>query len=206
MTDKDRKFIYEYLKCRNPIQAYMVAFNVEKHEITDEHYRMLRRADINAEIKRLLNENVEQPSIDVVAKDYVNFLIKGAFADIGDFIEFQEVEEPKFNPDGSVMVNIDTGEPITTKRNKLRIKDSKYLDTGLIKSATNGKDGIKVELYDKLACWTKLQEYFNWASEANIENNLNTQILEAIKGKIEVNWKENEDEYKELHEALKKDE
>jgi len=205
LTEQENKLIEEYLKCRNPEQAYMRAYGVKREEVGARAVTVLRKGEIQDEIKRLLNEHVPD-DINVIAKDYVNFLVKGAFADIGDYVEFKTVEEPKYNPDGSVMVDIDTGEPVTTKRNKVVVKNSDYLDTSVIKNISNGKDGVKIELYDKLTCWAKLQEYFNWVSEANVENNLNMQILEALKGSIESNWADKDDEYKELHEALKKDE
>jgi hypothetical protein len=205
LTERENKFVIEYLKCRNPEQAYMRAFEVPRDEVKNEAKKLIKKAEIQKEIKNLIEEHVPD-EINVIAKDYVNFLVKGAFADIGDYVEFKTVEEPKYNPDGSIMVDIDTGEPVYTKRNKVVVKNSDYLDTSIVKNISNGKDGVKIELYDKITCWAKLQEYFNWVSEANVENNLNMQILEALKGSIESNWEDKDDEYKELHEALKKDE
>ena len=130
--------------------------------------------------------------------------MRGAFADIGDYLTFDVEEVPEYNPDGTVKVDLDTGRPITHKVNRIRLGDSKKLDTSLITSISNGRDGVKLQLVDKLQCWEKLQKFFGWADDSNIKENLNTQILKAIAGKIDENW-DSTDEYADLHEALNKD-
>ena len=202
MTDQEQKFVEEYVRTRNVVQAYMKAFNKRREEFKLEPMQVFNKPEVQKEIENELYKKESKPFVS--DKDYINFLVRGAFADIGDYMTFKVEEVPDYNTDGTIKIDIDTGEPITRKVNKVYVNNSDTLDTSLITSITNGKDGIKIALVDKMQCWNKLQEHFGWRSDENVRENLSQEILKAIAGQIVDNW-DGEDEYSELRIALKKD-
>ena len=203
VTEQETRFVFEYLKLRNISQAYMKAFGCDKDTARKEGRKLYKRKDIQ---EKIVSERTQLAvNYDVDVKDYVEFLVNGAFADIGNYVRFGQEEIPEYQPDGTLLVNPDTGEPITRKVNRVYLEHSDKVDTSLITDISNGKDGVKLKLVDKMQCWNKLQEFFGWTDESNVKETLNNQILLAIAGKINDNWNKDEDVYDELHEALRKD-
>lgn len=203
MTDQEKKFVEEYVRTRNVVQAYMNAYKKRREEFKLEPMQIFTKPEVQKEIEKELYKKEAKPFVS--DKDYINFLVRGAFADIGDYMTFKVEEVPDYNTDGTVKIDIDTGEPITRKVNKVYVNNSDTLDTSLITSITNGKDGVKITLVDKMQCWNKLQEHFGWVCDENVKENLSQEILKAIAGQIADNWNGDEDEYAELRATLKKD-
>lgn len=203
LNEKEEVFVSEYLKSRNILQSYMRAFGVDKDTARKESRKFFRQKHIQDSIFEYKAQLEGDYNIDV--KEYIEFLLKGAFADVGDYVKFGQEEVPQYNSDGTVMIDLDSGEPITRKVNRVYLANSGDVDTSLITDISNGKDGVKIKLVDKMMCWNRLQEFFGWADDNNIKENLNTQILKALAGRVADNWNSDEDVYEELHEALGKE-
>lgn len=205
MLDKnEEKFAQEYARLRNAKQAYMNVYEIEEKELGNKPFELLAKPEVKEHLERYMK--IDEVENTVSEKDYINFLIRGAFADLGNYISFKEEEIPQYNQDGTVIVNPDTGEPIVRKSNRIHVKDSSKVDTSLVSAIRSGKDGVLIQLVDKMTCWTKLKEYFGWVSEDNVRENLNDDILEAIAGKIKDSYDKDEDIYDDIRETLRKEE
>lgn len=204
LEEKEELFVQEYIKLRNPEQAYTNAFGVEISKVGNKPYKLLKRKDIAERYAELKELKDIDPGIGV--KDYINFLVRGACADLSNYLEFDVEYIPELNPDGTVKVNVDTGEAVVRRSNKLYIKSCKNADMSLIEGISNGKDGVKITLVSKMECWRRLNELFGWTVDSKTKNALNTKILEAIAGRIGENWGEGKDEYDDLHETLNREE
>ncbi len=100
--------------------------------------RMLRNAKVKQEIDRLTNECLEEQEINskLLSKRIFQKYIDIAFADITDYITFGKQErEGEFGP---------------YTVNYVDLKDSNNVDGGLISEVSQGKDGIKIKLQDKM--------------------------------------------------------
>lgn len=202
ITKQEEKFAQEYNRLRNAKQAYINAFDVTAEEAQIKCWHLLEKQGIKDYLKRY--EKVEEARVS--EKDYIDFLIRGAFADLGNYISFKNEELPQYNEDGTMRVDVDTGEPIVKKVNRIYIKDSDKVDTSLISAIRSGKDGVLVQLVDKMTCWNKLCEYYGWKSENNVRENLNDGILEALTGQIKASFEKDEGIYDDLRETLRKEE
>ena len=143
--------------------------------------------------------------MDVNPNLYVETLLKGASADIGDYIEFREEDVPILDADGSQMHDPDTGEPLYKKVNKMHLTDSAFVDTGVVTGIKQGRDGISITLVDKLKCLELLRKYFNWGEEQQTDSKDTDSIINAINGKTKDVWGDGSSEDDDLEEALKDD-
>ena len=77
-----------------------------------------------------------------------------AFADIGDYLKFGQEEQKvwSMNEDGSFKPVIDpeTGEQKIRKYNFVNLHESEEVDTTIISEVSEGKDGVKIKLQDKM--------------------------------------------------------
>ena len=202
-TKEEELFIKEYLKSKNILGAYLKAYDVRREDVKDEPYELIKRLDIQEEIGARRELQAYQYDMDV--NEYIQFLIKGAFADIGDFLEFGVEEIPEYNSDGTIKFSPDTGEVITRKVNRLYAKDSRKLDTSLITAVSQGRDGLKLQLVDKEKCFERLANMYGWALGEDKKSDVAEVLLKALNAKASDVWSDEEDEYSELRESLKKD-
>ncbi len=135
LSDKQRRFIDEYLKCWNAAEAARLAGYSEKtaRSIGSEN---LTKPDIEAEIKRRLDESA------MSADEVLSRLAEQARATIGDFVSLDEAAQ-----DGKQV-------------SELRFDFTKAVKAGkmhLIKSLRQDKDGNwRLELHDAQAALVHL--------------------------------------------------
>lgn len=150
LTEKQRLFCLYYIKSFNATQsAIQAGYAPDSAHV--EGYRLLRNAKVKAEIKRL--KGSMQQDIFIDAMDVLNKYIEIAFADITDYVSFGQED---------VVVDFDdNGEPITRKMNVVNLKDSHVVDGTILTEVSQGRDGVKVKLADKIKALEKLEKYFD---------------------------------------------
>jgi phage terminase small subunit len=132
MLDKEVLFCEYYIKSYNIKMACIKA----GYKSSGAHvvgYKVRRKPLVNRYIAWLKLHISKKCQIDAI--DIIEKYARIAFADVTDFVEFSG--------------------------NKLKLNNSDLIDGQLIKQVKQGKDGITVELYDKLAALEKLERYFD---------------------------------------------
>ena len=186
LSPEDSLFVLYFLETNHAGKAYKLAYN--KSEFMPYNYVNIYA---NAKLKR---KNISEA---IVANKYVEFLMRVANADLGDYLTFGTEEVPVTNQYGNV-VDEETGEEVTRKRSFLELENSYGLDTSLISKIKAGKDGVAVELHDKKWAWDRLKEYYNWVAVKETDAKNVNNFLEAIKGTVQNTWKDELDQEKEL--------
>ena len=203
LTDKETDFVLYYLESNNATQSYLKSYKINKKWAGIKGYQLLHKPKIESAIKKL--KKIQKHALDVNPNLYVETLLKGASADIGDYIEFREEDVPILDADGSQMRDPDTGEPLYKKVNKMHLTDSAFVDTGVVTGIKQGRDGISITLVDKLKCLELLRKYFNWGEEQQTDSKDTDSIINAINGKTKDVWGDGSSEDDDLEEALKDD-
>lgn len=201
LTEGEKNFILYYLESYNVSQSYMKAYpNTQKKYAAIKGYQVIHNPKVQSEIKRL--KKIMQKGFDIDPSKYIEFLLRGANADIGDYIQFSEEEVPVLAEDGSQLYDPDTGEKITKKINKMHLVDSSRADTSLISSVKQGRDGISINLVDKMRCWDSIREFFEWKNETKKEVKKDNSLLDALNHRVEDTWNE-DDASADWEEAMK---
>lgn len=134
LTDKQRLFCIYYVKLFNATKAYQKAYECDYVAAMTNGSRMLRNDKVREEIERLKAERMNGAflSTDDLLQKYIDI----AFADITDYLSFgrRQVEMP----DGSRIVNY------------VDLNESSEVDGTIITEVSQGKDGVKVKLADKM--------------------------------------------------------
>lgn len=134
LTPKQQLFCLYYSKNFNATKAYQKAYECDYKTANSNGSRLLVNDSIKSEIMRLKQGKFSRIALseDDVLQKYIDI----AFADIGDYVDFG-IEE----------AITDSG---TYIKNYVRFKDSETVDTSIISEISQGKDGAKVKLSDKL--------------------------------------------------------
>ena len=138
LTEKQKLFCIYYIENFNATKAYQRAYECSYATAMSEGSKSLRNPKIKIEIDRLTNECLEEQEINskLLSKRLWKKYIDIAFADITDYITFGKQErEGEFGP---------------YTVNYVDLKDSNNVDGGLISEVSQGKDGIKIKLQDKM--------------------------------------------------------
>ena len=86
----------------------------------------------------------------------------------------------------------------------MHLVDSDTVDTSIIVSIKQGKDGITIQLPDKMKAWENIRNFFEWKAQKKVEENIDSNILSALGESSKSSW-ENEDINADLNETLKED-
>jgi phage terminase small subunit len=138
LTEKQRLFCIYYIENFNATKAYQKAYDCDYQTARRCGSRLLTNVDIKKEIDKLTNECLEEQEINskLLSKRIFQKYIDIAFADITDYITFGKQErEGEFGP---------------YTVNYVDLKDSNNVDGSLISEVSQGKDGIKIKLQDKM--------------------------------------------------------
>ena len=202
ISDGQKDFVLFYLESSNATHAYLKAFGGEKKYAAVRGAELLQDEKVAKVISRL--KKILMKSYNVDPAQYIEYLMKVANADLGDYLQFAEEEIPVYDAEGLEMINPDTGEPITKKVNKMHLVNSSMVDTSSIISVKQGRDGISIQLADKSKAWDKLADYFGWGvKKEETKEVADSGILKAIEGKVEITWGK-PDIYDDLDKTLEK--
>ncbi|WP_196595233.1 terminase small subunit [Pectinatus frisingensis] len=169
LTEKRRFFCLYYATSHNATQSYLKAYGGNKNVASVEGCKLLKNPNIAAEVKRL--RDIIRIDIDVEVSDLLRYCLKIVGTDIGDYLTFGTKE-------------IETGDGDMIKVNTLLFGESSEVDTSIIDEVKKGKDGISIKMADKKWAWDKIEKYFGWSGNKQVNEE---QRLRIEKLKAEVN-------------------
>lgn len=191
LTDKQRLFCIYYIERFNATWAYQQANSCSYYTAKSHGYKLLQNVAVKKEIKRLTNECLEEQEAEakLIYKRIFQKYMDIAFSDIGDYLSFKKVRKNKWttNKDGEdiPVVNPDTGEQDFYEYNVVELKDSSNVDTSLLQEVSEGKDGVKIKLYDKLRAFQWLENHIGYATEEQkLKFEKQKAELEVLKSRI----------------------
>jgi phage terminase small subunit len=167
LTDKQRLFCLNYIKCFNATKAYQKAYECSYETALTNGPGLLGNTRIRDMIQSLkqgkLNQSFLEPG-DIFQK-YMDI----AFTDITDYVTFGVK---------AVTYSDEEGREATIDTSYVDVNESWMVDGSLITEISKGKDGIKLKLADKMKALDWLTDHMDMATEK--------QRLEMAKMKIEV--------------------
>ena len=178
LTEKQKLFCIYYIENFNATKAYQRAYECSYATAMSEGSKSLRNPKIKIEIDRLTNECLEEQEINskLLSKRLWKKYIDIAFADITDYLEFNSKEVQ--------------GEYGTYTKNTISLKNSDEVDGSLISEISEGKDGIKIKLQDKMKA-------LQWLSDRMdlLPTSVKTKLdIEMLKLEVEMNKHDNTQE------------
>ena len=178
LTEKQKLFCIYYIENFNATKAYQRAYECSYATAMSEGSKSLRNPKIKIEIDRLTNECLEEQEINskLLRKRLWKKYIDIAFADITDYLEFNSKEVQ--------------GEYGTYTKNTIRLKNSDEVDGSLISEISEGRDGIKIKLQDKMKA-------LQWLSDRMdlLPTSVKTKLdIEMLKLEVEMNKHDNTQE------------
>ena len=200
LTEKEKEFALLYLETYNPGLSYLKVYGGSRQGANSRAKASLQREKMKNFIDKA--KEILQLKYDLNPSAYVEFLLRAANADIGDYLSFKEEEIEVRNKEGEIVYDPDTGDPLKRKVSKIRLKDSSEVDSTLVSKISQGREGIKIELIDKLKCWDRLKEYFGWEMKASDDGTATSNIIDAINKSAKSVWTTEEDADKDLEETL----
>lgn len=180
LTDKQRLFCIYYIKRFNATKAYQKAYECSYETALVAGPRLLGNVRIQEEVQNLKEGKLNR--IMLSEEDIFQKYMDIAFSDIGDYLSFKKVRKNKWtkNKDGEdiPVVNPDTGEQDYFEYNVVELNDSKELDTSILQEVSEGKDGVKIKLQDKMKALQWLSDHMNIATDKQKAE------LEVLKSRI----------------------
>lgn len=161
LTEQERLFCLHYSKSFNATQSYLKAYRCIYSTANAEGCKLLVKPSIRDEILRL--KQMRQPELLAGEADLVDMHMRIAFADITDYVDFGERQEPVLEGGQPVYaLNQDTIEmtPETKTVKKARLRSSHNVDGQLIREVRQSKDGTVIKLEDRQKSLAFLERYF----------------------------------------------
>lgn len=181
LTDKQRLFCLYYIKRFNATKAYQKAYQCSYETALVAGPRLLGNVRIQEEIQNLKEGKLNR--IMLSEEDIFQKYMDIAFSDIGDYLSFKKVRKNKWtkNEQGEYIpaLNPDTGQQDYFEYNVVELNNSNELDTSILQEVSEGKDGVKIKLQDKMKALQWLSDHMGIATEE--------QKLKIAKLKSEVN-------------------
>jgi len=183
LTAKQKDFCRFFTGNKNATQAYLKAYGGTYDTARQGGYENLTKPHIKAELRRL--REIRDAALDIGGNDVVELHMRIAFADISDFVEFENKEVPIMK-NGQPVLTFDpeTGEAQEARKNvnEVRLKNSYEVDGNLITEVSEGREGVKIKLADKQKSLAFLERYFELDPMNVHRKNYNNAIL-ALKNK-----------------------
>lgn len=185
--EKWRLFILYYARSFNGVRSYQKAFPGSSYTTAAvESCRALKRPKIRDAIMELKRQRCAKAYLET--EDIFQKYMDIAFADITDFVEFGQEEVPVMGAFGPVEVeDPETGGKVTLTKmvNTVRSRPSDEVDGSILAEVSQGKDGFKIKLADRMKALQWLTDHMDMATaeqRAKIENlRANTDRLQKDK-------------------------
>ena len=174
LSDKQRLFCLYYSKSFNATKSYQKAYGCSYDAARANGPELLAKTCVRDEITRLKKMRYGQALLE--PEDIFQKYMDIAFADITDYVEFGKEEVPVVTMYGPVMVeNPETGEKeqLTKIVNAIHALESSDVDGTIIAEVSQGKDGFKIKLMDRMKALQWLSDHMDMATEeqkAKLEN------------------------------------
>lgn len=165
LTDKHRLFCVIYAKRQNATKAYQMVYHCTYETAMVNGSQLLRNTKIREQIDRLLESELNK---EFLKRGLIQQYKDIAFSDIGDYLEFGKKRVPQWVKKDGVdvpVVDPNTGEQEVREYSYVDLKDSIGLDTSLISEVSEGANGIKFKLADKMKAMEMLAKLSNLLSD-----------------------------------------
>lgn len=86
LTHEQRLFCIYYARDHNAVQSYQKAYNCSYINACGHASTLLKRVEIRKEVERLIGVKVESTRLQ--AEELVEYHMRIAFSDIGNYVEF----------------------------------------------------------------------------------------------------------------------
>lgn len=173
LTPQQQVFCAHYIRTWNATQSYIKAFGCSYDVANAEGYKLLVNPCIEKELNRL--KEIKRRQIELEEADLVEYHMRIAFADIGDYLTF-----------GSK----DVGDGIN--ENVVTLNESDTVDTQLIQEVKQGKSGVSIKLADKHKSLEWLDKHFLYNPLDRHKQEYDRQKYELELLKLEMQIKDND--------------
>ncbi|MBU5227840.1 terminase small subunit [Clostridium senegalense] len=182
LTDKQRLFCVLYVKCMNATKAYLKAYTCTYESAMVNGSRLLGNDKIREQIDKLIGAKCNK---EFLSRSVIQKYIDIAFADITDYVTFGLEEFAIRDENGNIQYD-EEGNIRTRKYSYVKPNESIRVDGTLISEVSQGKDGIKFKLADKMKALDFLTKHCNLLSdEEKIKLDIENKKLQNIKLKAE---------------------
>ena len=166
LTDNQRLFCVIYAKRHNAAKAYQKVYHCTYESAMVLGSNLLRKIKVREQVDKLLEPELNK---EFLKRGLIQQYKDIAFSDISDYLEFGMKQVPQWikNNDGIdiPVVDPDTGEQKIKEYSYVDLKDSKGVDTSIITEVSEGKDGVKFKLADKMKAMEMLAKLSNLLSD-----------------------------------------
>lgn len=182
LTDKQRLFCIYYIKLFNATKAYQKVYGCTYESALVAGPRLLGKVSVKEEIKKLKKAKLNRAFLD--EDDIFQKYMDIAFADISDYLSFGRESKKAWTKDNEgndiPLIDPNTGEQKVITYNVVNLRESEEVDTTVISELSEGKDGVKIKLQDKMKA-------LQWLSDRlDLIPTLSKEKLELEKQKIEL--------------------
>lgn len=166
LNDKQKLFCVIYSKRQNATKAYQEVYGCGYSVAAVNGARLLKKAKIKEQIDSLFESELNK---EFLKKGLIQLYKDIAFSNVNDYLKFGKKKVPQWtkDADGEFIPVIDpnTGEQKIFEYNYVDLKESENLDTSIITEVSEGKDGIKIKLADKMKAMEVLSKLSNLLSD-----------------------------------------
>ena len=179
LTPEQQMFCIYYSRTFNAAQSYQKAYGCKYETAMVNGCMLLRNTKVRQEIERL--KEIKRQQIVTGTEDIVELQMRIAFGDIGNVVEF-----------GREDIETKDGRMVTI--NSLRAKESSEVDTQLIKSITEGQNGLTVVMKDEQRAIDWLTKFFEMNPDDKHRKEFDKRKLDLELLKMEMQTKESADD------------
>lgn len=180
LNDRQQLFCLYYLKYFNATKAYQKVYECAYSTAMANGYKMLRNAQIIAEIDRMKEERTTELRVGV--RDVLQKYIDIAFSDITDYLKFGREDEVVYDENGSPKIDANGNVKMSTY-SFVHLNDVSEVDGTLLTEVKEGREGISIKLADKMKALEMLSKYFDLLSD-NDKKRLQEEKLKAETAKV----------------------
>lgn len=153
LTDKQRLFCICYSKSFNATQSYKKAYGVSYAAANVEGCKLLVNPSVKEEIMRLKEERYSKAFLS--EEDIFQKYMEIAYSDITNYLKFGQKD---------IEYTDKAGNDRTVKVSYVDLNESNEVDGSLITEVSQGKDGVKVKLADKMKALQWLSDHKDMAT------------------------------------------
>lgn len=166
LNDQQRLFCLYYTKSFNATRAYMKAYPDCTYESAmARSSKLMKDNAIREEIFRLKQAKMNKAMLE--PEDIFQKYMEIAFSDITDYVSFGQEEVQVMSAFGPIeTTDPETGEKVLLKKtvNTVRFRESDAVDGSLISEVSQGKDGAKIKLADRMKALSWLTDHMDMAT------------------------------------------
>lgn len=197
LNDKQMLFCLLYIRCFNATKAYQKAYGSSYTTAMQNGCKLLRNTKIKEEITRLQQDRLNREFF--AEEDLFRKYMDIAFADIKDYTEFGKKEVTYVDKRGIEH---------KAKVSYVDLKEDSEVDGTIVSEISQGRDGVKIKLADRLKAMQWLSDHMNLLTEkqrteielmkAKIKTDEETEVeddgfIDALNGTAAEDWSDEED-------------